>query len=166
MMSETPPKDIVDKWEHCARRFGTLYASRYLPEKTTPYMHVFVHHVGYFLKTLGIVITTLNLGIESTRESNLLRLWHLVEDLIQRKAAWGSNSCNTSTGHDLPILTLGKDISAKPKEREMKSRIRTYDQTNGESPLKHRLGLNDNWMPVTSEIHSLNQLWVSQLRLA
>lgn len=70
MMSETPPKDIVDKWEHCARRFGTLYGERYLPEKTTPYMHVFVYHVGFFLRKLGNIECFANYDIESWHKIN------------------------------------------------------------------------------------------------
>lgn len=70
MMSEHPPNDIVDKWQHCARRFGALYAARYLPEKTTPYMHVFVYHVGYFLKKLGNIECFANYDIESWHKIN------------------------------------------------------------------------------------------------
>lgn len=112
MMSESPPKDIVDKWEHCARRFGTLYTARYLAEKTTPYMHVFVYHVGFFLKKLGNIECFANYDIES---------WHRINKRIKSFAtvAFGGRSDPTKS-------TLGR----QQLQHQYRTRFAQFDNVN------------------------------------
>eukprot|EP00026_Physarum_polycephalum_P004014 Phypoly_transcript_04031.p6 GENE.Phypoly_transcript_04031~~Phypoly_transcript_04031.p6 ORF type:complete len:106 (-),score=11.53 Phypoly_transcript_04031:1080-1397(-) len=38
------------EWLEKARAFGHLYATVYCPEDVTPYIHVFVYHVGFYLE--------------------------------------------------------------------------------------------------------------------
>lgn len=39
-----------DDWLDKARAFGHLYTSIYCPEDVTPYLHVFVYHIGFYLE--------------------------------------------------------------------------------------------------------------------
>ena len=48
-MAET--SDMTEhEWLEKARAWGALYVSVYSPEDVTPYLHVFVYHVGFFLE--------------------------------------------------------------------------------------------------------------------
>lgn len=139
MMSETPPKDIIDKWEHCARRFGALYAARYLPEKTTPYMHVFVYHVGFFLRKLGNIECFANYDIES---------WHRIN---KRVKSFATVAFGGRTAEDQPkISTLGRqqlhhqyrtqfaDINAGENGQQTKRKREEEQEDQNLRPTKRR----------------------------
>ena len=68
--SLAPPKESVDAWENLGKQFSEALIARYTPEKFTPYMHVFVAHVGFFLKEYGEIESMANYDIETKNADN------------------------------------------------------------------------------------------------
>jgi hypothetical protein len=143
MMSEHPPNDIVDKWQHCARRFGALYAARYLPEKTTPYMHVFVYHVGYFLKKLGNIECFANYDIES---------WHKINKRVKSFAtvAFGGRTDPTKNSLGRQQLqyqhrTRYASTILNPAEKGQKNAKRKRDENEEDQNLRPTKQKGPNW---------------------
>jgi hypothetical protein len=99
MMSETPPEDIVNNWTPLAKAFGELYVRRFLTEKVTPYMHVFIYHIGDFLNRLGNIECFANYDIES---------WHSINKRVRALAAcaFGGRADDVEFKQQLPKQQL------------------------------------------------------------
>lgn len=70
-MSDSPSKEVVENWTDLARIFGDAITSVYPPEASiTPYIHVFIYHVGYYLKELGNIECFANYDTESWHKIN------------------------------------------------------------------------------------------------
>lgn len=68
---------IVDNWTMLARKFADLFTDVYTPEGVTPYMHVFVYHLQYFLKTAGPIELWANYDIEGWHKINKSTTKHM-----------------------------------------------------------------------------------------
>jgi hypothetical protein len=70
MMSLEPNPEVVDNWQRLAVEFAKSFIARYQGTAVTPYMHVFVYHVGHFMKKLGSIESFANYDIESWHKIN------------------------------------------------------------------------------------------------
>lgn len=70
MMSLEPDPEVVDNWQRLAVEFAKAFVARYQGAAVTPYMHVFVYHVGHFMKKLGSIESFANYDIESWHKIN------------------------------------------------------------------------------------------------
>jgi hypothetical protein len=57
-------------WLEKSQKFGKLFAKVYSKEDVTPYLHVFVYHVGYYVEHYGSMEMYANYAIESHHKSN------------------------------------------------------------------------------------------------
>lgn len=68
MKPKEPAEDLPafnrENWKKDAREFGKLYLSRYLADKVTTYLHIFVYHVGEFIDMHGSIEAYGNYVIE------------------------------------------------------------------------------------------------------
>jgi hypothetical protein len=64
------PEETVQSWDSLGRQFMEAFVSRYSPEKFTPYMHVFVSHIGFFLKEYKEIESFANYDIETKNADN------------------------------------------------------------------------------------------------
>jgi hypothetical protein len=51
LASQEESKVTQKEWLGWARTFGVEFTALYSDEDVTPYLHVFVYHIGYFLET-------------------------------------------------------------------------------------------------------------------
>lgn len=58
-------KITEQQWLYEARQFGMAFVKRYPKEDVTPYIHVFVYHVGFYLERFGSLEKFANYAIES-----------------------------------------------------------------------------------------------------
>lgn len=73
MMSDSPDPEIVANWLDLGRQFGDTITDRFTEETAiTPYVHVFIYHIGYFMKQLGSVECFANYDIEPRHCQNKL----------------------------------------------------------------------------------------------
>lgn len=66
--SETPVTE--ENWLAKAKIFANNYLKRYCAEDITPYIHVFVYHVGYYLEKYGNLEIFANYAIEGRHHYN------------------------------------------------------------------------------------------------
>lgn len=64
------PEDTIQSWDSLGRQFLEVFVDRYTPEKFTPYMHVFVSHIGFFLKEYKEIESFANYDIETKNADN------------------------------------------------------------------------------------------------
>jgi hypothetical protein len=64
------PQTTIEAWDHLGRSFMTAFISRYAPEHFTPYMHVFVAHIGHYLGEHGEIESLANYDIETKNGEN------------------------------------------------------------------------------------------------
>ncbi|KAL6070879.1 unconventional myosin-VIIb-like [Balamuthia mandrillaris] len=66
------PQVIIteEEWLKMAREFGFMFSKRYGEEEVTPYIHVFVYHVGFYLHKYGSVEKFANYADESRHSRN------------------------------------------------------------------------------------------------
>ncbi len=50
MASAETPNFTEQTWLDKAHAFGNLYRKIYSPEDVTPYLHVFVYHIGFYIE--------------------------------------------------------------------------------------------------------------------
>ena len=96
-MSLEPNKEIVNRWTELAREFGKAYLARYLDESVTPYLHVFVYHVGFFLKNVCPIEMFANYDIES---------WHQINKRIKSRASSGFGGKKLGLKSTLPYQQM------------------------------------------------------------
>jgi hypothetical protein len=70
MMSLEPDKVVTDNWNELAKEFSKAFTARYMSESITPYMHVFIYHVGYYLQNVGSIEAFANYDIEAWHKKN------------------------------------------------------------------------------------------------
>lgn len=66
-----PFEGITEKWwlSH-AKQLAKLFIERYQAEDVTPYLHVFVYHIGYYLQRYGSLEAFANYAIEGRHHFN------------------------------------------------------------------------------------------------
>jgi hypothetical protein len=62
------------EWLTQAQEFGKLFIDCYEARNTTPYIHIFVYHVGYFLETYEGIEKFANYALECKHRTNKIRL--------------------------------------------------------------------------------------------
>ena len=70
LCSIDPPEDTIQSWDSLGHQFMEAFVKRYSPEKFTPYMHVFVSHIGFFLKEYKEIESFANYDIETKNADN------------------------------------------------------------------------------------------------
>lgn len=65
-----PEQDIERVWRSSARIFAENFCELYQSEDVTPYLHQFVYHVGFYLKTCGGLEKLANFAIEGKHRQN------------------------------------------------------------------------------------------------
>ena len=65
-----PESDIELVWRSSARIFAENFCEIYQSEDVTPYLHQFVYHVGFYLKTCGSLELLANFAIEGKHRQN------------------------------------------------------------------------------------------------
>ncbi len=58
------------EWLKQAKSFGEKYVSRYGSEEVTPYMHVFIYHLGFYMERYGGIERFANYASESKHQEN------------------------------------------------------------------------------------------------
>lgn len=56
----------LSQWLQEARPFGELYSRCFRKEEVTPYIHIFVYHVGFYLEHWGSIQKFANYSLEGT----------------------------------------------------------------------------------------------------
>ena len=62
------------EWLRMARQFGSHFVARYCKEDVTPYLHVLVYHVGFYLEKYGNLEIFANYAIEGRHRYNKLAI--------------------------------------------------------------------------------------------
>ncbi len=62
--------DVEQVWRESARVFAQNFCLIYEDEDVTPYLHQFVYHVGFFLKTCGSLEPLANFALEGKHRQN------------------------------------------------------------------------------------------------
>ena len=65
-----PESDLEQVWRSSARIFAENFCELYQSEDVTPYLHQFVYHVGFYLKTCGSLELLANFAIEGKHRQN------------------------------------------------------------------------------------------------
>ena len=68
MQDQQPIKE--KDWLHYAKTFGRAFVETYCPEDVTPYLHVLVYHLGFYLEAYGNLEVFANYGIEGRHRYN------------------------------------------------------------------------------------------------
>lgn len=63
-----------EEWRKRARAFGKLFTSTYQGRNTTPYMHIFIYHLGFFLEQYQGVEKFANYALECKHRVNKIRM--------------------------------------------------------------------------------------------
>jgi hypothetical protein len=63
-----------EEWLRRARPFGTLFTACYEGRNTTPYIHIFVYHLGFFLEHYHGIEKFANYALESQHRVNKIRM--------------------------------------------------------------------------------------------
>ena len=98
MMSLEPDPEVVDNWQKLAVEFAKSFVARYQGAAVTPYMHVFVYHVGHFMKKLGSIESFANYDIES---------WHKINKRVRSCATSFLGGCHKNVNTSFTTQQLG-----------------------------------------------------------
>lgn len=115
-----------EDWRNKARAFGTLFVSRYGSEEVTPYIHVFVYHVGYYIERYDSLEKFANYASESK---------HQINKKVLKRGTSGFGGRHTSFASSLQTQLLSKDLRNymlyKPTSKIHKStKVRNKKQWN------------------------------------
>lgn len=65
MLASDPDRKITEaEWLNKAKQFGGTFLELYEPEEITPYIHVLIYHVGFYLEHYGNLEVFANMAIE------------------------------------------------------------------------------------------------------
>lgn len=105
-----------EQWLTKARQFGKTFVHRYQAEDVTPYLHVFIYHVGYYLSKYGCLEMFANYGIEGRHRYN------------KRIITTGTNGYSTQRTQEITLQQLQRstretiqdtESTSKPKKRRV-----------------------------------------------
>jgi hypothetical protein len=72
-----PQFDIKEEWwMEKAKQFAKLFVKRYPAEDITPYIHVLVYHLGFYMETYGNLEIFANYAIEGRHQYNKRMLFN------------------------------------------------------------------------------------------
>ncbi len=129
-MSDKPDPEIVKNWTDTARQFADAITDRFPEENAiTPYIHVFVYHVGYFLQKLGNIECFANYDIES---------WHRKNKMVKNLATPGFGGRGTT----LPVQQL------QHQQRTKRRREQPEEKTDEPAPKKQRIAWTEKQLVV------------------
>ncbi|KAL6069211.1 hypothetical protein QOT17_007748 [Balamuthia mandrillaris] len=89
-----------EEWLAEAREFGHAFTAHYDNSEVTPYIHIFVYHLGFYLEKFGSVQRFANFGIESKHSVNKKTIQQSSSHFQQTK---NNNVCKQQLNYDWRI---------------------------------------------------------------
>ena len=128
-----PDADLIKNWDELAKKFAEAFKARYGTEDFTPYMHIFVAHVGYWLKQHGDLESFANYDIESKNAVNK-HVVHCATDRYGGKKQQKSHIAKQQLQYEFRqrenSLIVPKPMDRTVSKKQKKSRAKQQNKPN------------------------------------